>query len=107
MNTVLRKLTGFCIALLCAGAVQAGDVEDADDALLKKDYATALRLFRAAALKNTPYAQAQLGNIYREGLGFEQDYAEAVRWNRLAALGRSQQPDRGKKDVISSALILS
>ena len=27
----------------------------------------------------------QVGNIYNEGLGVKQDYAEAVRWYRLAA----------------------
>jgi TPR repeat protein len=85
MNNLLPRLMTFCIALMCAGAVHAGDFEDANAALLKKDYATALKFYRAAASKNDSRAQFQMGNIYSEGLGVKQDYVEGFRWYKLAA----------------------
>ena len=85
MNTVLRKLMMFCIALLCAGVVQASDIRDADIALIGKDYATALKKYKVVAAKSDSYAQLQIGSIYYEGLGVKQDYTEAVRWFSLAA----------------------
>jgi hypothetical protein len=57
----MRELYLILFSLLCAGAVRAGDVEDADAALLKRDYATALKKYKSAALKSTPYAQYRIG----------------------------------------------
>ena len=85
MGDVFRKLMTFCIALICAATVQAGDVEDADAAFARNDYATALKRYKAAAGKSDAYAQTQLGNLYHGGLGIKQDYAEAIRWYKLAA----------------------
>ena len=83
---MLMRLKTLLITLaICVGTVWAGDVEDADAAIDRKDYATALTKYKSAALKKDAYAQAQVGNIYREGLGVVQDYAEAVRWYKLAA----------------------
>ena len=73
------------ILLLCNGSVWAGDVEDADAALRRNDYATALTKYKIAALKKDAYAQTQVGNFHNEGLGVIQDYAEAVHWYKLAA----------------------
>jgi TPR repeat protein len=85
MNTVLRKLTAFCVALLCAGLVQAGDWEDAVSAYDRKDYATALEKFRIRAQQGSASAQFNLGFMYANGQGVVQDYAEAVRLYKLAA----------------------
>ena len=73
------------ILLLCNGSVWAGDVEDADAALRRNDYTTALTKYKIAALKKDAYAQTQVGNFHNEGLGVIQDYAEAVHWYKLAA----------------------
>jgi TPR repeat protein len=50
-----------------------------------KNYADAVRWHRQAAEQGDPYAQADLGYMYRLGLGLEKNYAEAARWNREAA----------------------
>ena len=70
---------------LTVGAAWAGDVEDANAALDRKDYPTALTKFKRAAEKNDSNAQLNLGNMYYHGQGLAQDYAEAVRWYKLAA----------------------
>jgi TPR repeat protein len=85
--TILKRFTTLVITLsICVGAVWAGDVEDADAALQKKDYVTALKKYKSAAVKNDAYAQVQVGNFYNSNsYGVVQDYAEAVRWYKLAA----------------------
>ncbi len=51
--TILKRFTTLVITLsICVGAVWAGDVEDADAALQKKDYVTALKKYKSAAVKN-------------------------------------------------------
>ena len=84
---MLKIFTTLVITLsICVGAVWAGDVEDADAAFLKKDYVTALKKYKSAAVKNDAYAQVQVGNFYNSNsYGVVQDYAEAVRWYKLAA----------------------
>ena len=81
------KLLNYLVfaSFLFAGVVWAGDVEDADAALLKNDYATALIKYKQAAKNNNSVAQFSLGNMYFNGLGVKQDQAEAVRWYKLAA----------------------
>ena len=80
MNTLKYIVLVLCLSF---SAVWAGDVEDADSAFLKKDYATALKKYGLAAAIKDAYAQTQVGNIYNEGLGVKQDYAEAVSWYTL------------------------
>ena len=75
----------ICAVIIFSSAVWAGDVEDGDAALAKRDYATALKKYKLAAAKKNTYAQLQIGNIYNEGIGVKLDYAEAVRWYKLAA----------------------
>ena len=81
------KLLKYLVIVLLFTAITAwaGDVEDADAALDKKDYATALKKYKSAALKSDAVAQHKLGVMYVEGQGVIQDYAEAVRWFKLAA----------------------
>jgi TPR repeat protein len=83
MSKYLKLL--FLALALCVGTAWAGDVEDADAAFRRNDYATALAKYKISALKKDAYAQAQVGNMYNEGLGVVQDYAEAVHWYKLAA----------------------
>ena len=67
------------------GAALAGPLEDADAALIRKDYAKALQLYRPLAANGDPSAQVNLGYMYDEGLGVPRDYGEAVKWYRRAA----------------------
>ena len=56
---MLKRFITLIITLsICVGAVWAGDVEDADAALDKKDYVTALKKYKSAAAKNNAYALA-------------------------------------------------
>jgi TPR repeat protein len=51
------------------------------------------QLLARAAGRHTPFAQYNLGACYNDGTGVAQDYAEALRWYRLAAdqgLGNAQ-----------------
>ncbi len=85
MQTMKRIATIFIALVICISAAWAGDVEDGDAAIGRKDYQTALQKYKIAALKKDAYAQAQVGNMYEKGQGVKQDYAEAVRWYKLAA----------------------
>lgn len=51
------------------------------------DYSTALRRWTPLAEQGIANAQNNLGVMYNAGRGVPQDYAEAVRWYRLAAEG--------------------
>ena len=83
----MSKLLTTLLLTLClsVGTVWAGDVEDGDAAINRKDYATALTKYKNAALKKDAYAQFQVGNMYHLGLGVVQDNIEAMRWFKLAA----------------------
>ena len=83
--TIVRKLAAFCVALLYAAAIQAGNFEDGVAAYDRKDYTTALEKFRIRAQQGSASAQFSLGFMYDNGQGVAQDYAEAVRWYKLAA----------------------
>ena len=67
------------------GAALAGPLEDANAALIRKDYAKALPLYRPLAANGDPSAQVNLGYMYDEGLGVPRDFGEAVKWYRRAA----------------------
>ena len=60
-------------------------LKDAQDAYVRKDYATVLRLLRPLAEQGDAPAQSNLGVMYEKGHGVTQDYKEAVRLYRLAA----------------------
>ena len=73
------------LLLVLTDAARAGTVEDAIAAYKRKDYASALSLFRSLAEAGDPRAQNDLGAMYSKGDGVPQDYAEAVKWHRRAA----------------------
>ena len=71
--------------LLSAGGACAGQFEDAVAAHDRGDYATALRIFRSLAANGEERAQFNVGLIYYNGHGVEQNYEEARNWYRLSA----------------------
>jgi TPR repeat protein len=81
-KTILAMLTAL---LLSAGMALAGPLEDADAALVRKDYVTALGKYRSLAIGGNGDAQFMVGKMYNVGLGKPQNYAEAVMWYKLAA----------------------
>ena len=88
----MRTLGIIFIALAFAGAAVAGPLEEGVEAFDRGDYGTALRLLRPLAEKGNPDAQINLGNMYFDGNGVPQDYAESVSWYLLAA-------DQGNADA--------
>lgn len=84
-----RPLLGWLVALLALAAgvapASAGPYEDGLAAHQRKDYATAMRLFRGLAEKGDARAQYALGLMYANGEGGMQNFAEAAKWWRLAA----------------------
>jgi TPR repeat protein len=70
---------------LAAGPVLAVPLEDGEAAYSRKDYATALRLFRPLAQDGNAKAQRNLGLMYEIGRGVPKDYQQAIVWYRKAA----------------------
>jgi len=88
----MKRIGLLLIALMLCGQAWAGPLEDASAAFDGGDYATALRLLRPLAEKGDPDAQINLGNMYFDGHGVQQDQAETVKWYLLAA-------DQGSADA--------
>ena len=86
MKTILRTAL-LALTLVVAPVVPsfAGPYEDGLAAYEHGDYATALKLWRPLAEQGDANAQANLGELFANGLGVPQNYAEAVNWWRKAA----------------------
>jgi TPR repeat protein len=80
--TTLVILTGL---LGSAGAVWAGEYENAKKAYQSDDYFLALKLTMPRAKQGVAWAQNILGVMYSKGAGVFQDDGEAVKWYRKAA----------------------
>jgi len=65
--------------------VAAGPLEDADAAVKKRDYATAVRIIRPLAEQGDAKAQYTLGVFYDNGLGVPQDRVTSYMWFDLSA----------------------
>ena len=65
--------------------VAAGPLEDADAAVKKRDYATAVRIIRPLAEQGDSRAQYTLGVFYDNGLGVPQDRVTSYMWFDLSA----------------------
>src|SRR5580704_2821140 len=85
MKTAASKLAIMLVTLAGFAAAQSPPLQDAQSALDRKDYATALRTVRPLAQAGDPAAQALLGGMYAFGYGVSKSYAEAVNWYRKSA----------------------
>ena len=91
MRLTLKHVAAIILVLGFATPVVAGPLEDADAAIRRRDYATALRLIRPLAEKGDANAQYNLGVFYDNGLGVPQDKVRAYMWfNLSAAQGREK-----------------
>ena len=85
----MRYLLKFVVLLAAlvwmAGGAAAGPFEDGKAAYDRKDYSTALKLWRPLAEQGHARAQMRLGYLYRDGVGVPQDSVEAMKWYRKAA----------------------
>ena len=85
----MRIIAAILLMLSLAAPVAAGPLEDADAAMKRHDYKTALRLIRPLAEQGDANAQYNLGVFYDNGLGVPQDKVRAYMWfNLSAAQGR-------------------
>ena len=82
--TFLLALT-FLFLFNGSSVVFGDDLQDARNAIERKDYKEAYRLILPLAEKGDAEAQNNLGVMYDKGEGVPQDYKEAVKWYRLAA----------------------
>jgi len=87
--TLTSGAAAIILVLGLATLVEAGPLEDADAAIKRRDYATALRFIRLLAEQGDANAQYNLGVFYDNGLGVPQDKVRAYMWfNLSAAQGR-------------------
>jgi len=63
----------------------AGPLDDVSTAARIGDCAITLALFRTLADRGHTHAQYDLGIVYVRGQSISQDYAEGMKWIRLAA----------------------
>ena len=85
-----RLLTYFYIVvglglMLAVSGCEGNDYQAAENAYNRGDYETALKKFLPLAEQGNASAQYNLGVMYANGRGVPQDYAEAMKWYRLAA----------------------
>ena len=78
----------LCLALMLSVALSASARTESDAGATKYEgggYVTAAIELRKLAEKGDPIAQTNFGNMYADGIGVPQNYAEAIRWFRKAA----------------------
>ena len=79
----LRALLAV-FAILCCSATFAG-LKEGYEALIRKDYATAIKEYRPLAERGNAEAQYRIGRMYEFGQGYAQDKAQGIAWIRKAA----------------------
>ena len=88
-RTLKHAIAAVLLVLSFVEPITAGPLEDADAALKRRDYASALRLIRPLAEQGDANAQYNFGVFYDNGLGVPQDKVRAYMWfNLSAAQGR-------------------
>lgn len=80
---MLRSIL-IAVITLCSVTAHAG-FDEGMAAYDKKDYATVLKEWTPVALHGDAVAQYNLGIMYQNGQGVQQNNEEAVKWYRLAA----------------------
>lgn len=83
-KVIVTSLLLFLSINAIADNVQ-GDIDKAITAYNNKEYHAALTLFKKHAESGHTNAQYNLGMMYYEGKGVQQDYKEALTWYRKAA----------------------
>ena len=83
--TLKHAIAAIILMLRFATPGAAGPLEDADAAIKRRDYATAVRPIRPLAEQGDANAQYKLGVLYDNGLGVPQDKIRAYMWLNLSA----------------------
>ena len=83
----MNKFTLLSFFMYCLlGQTVYADVNSANAALARGDYAAASAEFLKLANDGNAMAQAHLGYMYYVGEGVQQDYGQAINWYRKAAV---------------------
>ncbi len=82
MNFFRQFLLG---AILLTAFSALADFQSGLEAIARRDFAAALKIFKPLAENGNAAAQVNLGNLYMKGWGVEQDYPLAQTWFRKAA----------------------
>ena len=85
MRASIASLAAIIVVASFAKPGAAGPLEDADAAVKRRDYATAVRLVRPLAEQGNAGAQYTLGVFYDNGLGVPQDRVTSYMWFSLSA----------------------
>src|ERR1700739_177927 len=86
-TSVAITLWALSCGLALAANANAGPFEDAEAAVRRGDYATALQLFQTLADQGNTHAQRNVGIMYLKGQGVPQNIVQATKWIRTAADG--------------------
>ena len=83
----MRKRLDLAVAafVLAAQPSVAAPYDDAFASYQKGDYATALKLMRPLAENGDANAQYNMGAMYMNSLGVQQDHKQAAKWFEMAA----------------------
>src|SRR5438874_9704312 len=81
------RLWAASLVLLAGLAIAQSSqpLQDAQTAIGRKNYATALKIIQPLAQRGDPAAQTILGSMYAFGYGVSRSYTDAVNWFRKAA----------------------
>jgi TPR repeat protein len=84
-NKMSQPLYALILVFLHVVSAAAGPLENAEAAIKRRDYTTAVRIIRPLAESGDATAQYNLGIFYDNGLGVPQDKISAYMWLSLAA----------------------
>ena len=84
-RSLARILPAIAASLLMLTACSGPDFQDGLKAYQSGDYGRAAKIWKHLAHGGNRLAERQLGNMYRAGLGVEQDPQKALHWQRKAA----------------------
>ena len=87
-------LAALLLLVSISGAAYTGSLEDAEEAVKKGDYATAIPIYRTLAEKGDISAQMRLGFLYESGAGPKRDWMESAKWFSKAS-------DAGDESAVS------
>ena len=83
---MFRKLISIIFLVFLSSGCGTFDLESARQAYESGDYKTVTELLIPLAEAGDAEAQTDLGFMYANGLGVPQDYTEALKWYRKAAI---------------------
>jgi len=84
-HSLRHAIVAIILVLSSAVPVMAGPLENADAAIKRRDYASALRIICPLAEQGDASAQYSLGVFYDNGLSVPQDLVRAYMWFTLSA----------------------